>query len=67
MMAVLVLWNCPILAGSVLTVHPKSTHGFPLPDGPAYLRCVASVYDPRWPMLSVSSSPRLLYMFALRS
>lgn len=52
----------------MLTVHPESTLGFPLPDGPsAYLRCMAAVYDPCWPMLSTSSSLVLIYSFALRS
>jgi hypothetical protein len=63
MMAVLVLLlNCPISALSVLTVHLERVRGLPLPNGPADARSMPSVCDPRWSMLSSSSSIVLLYI-----
>jgi hypothetical protein len=66
MMAVLG-FECPLLAAPVLTVHPKWTHRFPLPNGRADARGMPSVCDPRWPMLSSPSCHILLYILALRS
>jgi hypothetical protein len=60
-------FELPHISSIKLTVHREWTHGFPLPNGPADARCMLPGCDPRWSMLSSSSSTVLLYISALRS